>query len=131
MVEPVWLTRVIVEALHAGQLREHGGQLGLRDEGLLESALARPQHRWSYEADADLASLAAAYGFELTKNHPFIDGNKRVGFVAMNVFLLLNGHEIEASEPEVVATMLQVAEGGLDEGGLATWLRGVIVPFGE
>lgn len=129
MDEPLWLTRVIVEAIHTAQLREHGGQLGLRDEGLLESALARPRHRWSYEPESDLASLAAAYGFGLTKNHPFIDGNKRVGFVAMNVFLILNGYEIEAPEPEVVATMLRVADGSLDESSLADWLRGVTVPY--
>jgi death-on-curing protein len=127
--EPTWLSRAIVEALQADQIREHGGQLGLRDAGLLESALARPQHFWSYNQDADLASLAAEYGFGLAKNHAFLDGNKRIAFVAMNVFLILNGYEIEAPEPAVVDTMLRVADGrnGVDD--LAAWLRSVIVPY--
>lgn len=129
MDEPTWLTRAIVEASHAKQVREHGGQLGLRDEGLLESALARPRQRWAYEPEADLASLAACYGFGLTKNHAFLDGNKRVGLVAMNVFLILNGHEIETGEPEAVATMVRVADGSFGEAELADWLRGVMVPF--
>ena len=127
--EPTWLSRAIVEALQADQIREHGGQLGLRDAGLLESALARPQHVWNYNQDADLAGLAAEYGFGLAKNHAFLDGNKRIAFVAMNVFLILNGYEIEAPEPAVVDTMLRVADGtdGVDD--LAVWLRSVIVPY--
>lgn len=128
MTEPLRLTRTIVEAIHADQVLAHGGRPGLRDQGLLESALARARQRWSYEPGADLASLAASYGFGLTRNHPFLDGNKRIGFVAMNVFLILNGYEVETAEPEVVATMLGVADGRLDEAGLARWLRGVIVP---
>ncbi|MBI4410505.1 MAG: type II toxin-antitoxin system death-on-curing family toxin [Gemmatimonadetes bacterium] len=120
----------MVEAAHAEQVREHGGTLGLRDAGLLESALARARQRWSYQPEnVDLPSLAACYGFALTRNHPFLDGNKRIGFVAMNVFLLLNGHEIDAPEPEVVTTMLSVADGSLDETALAAWLRTVIAPF--
>ena len=129
MEEPVWLTRTMVEAAQADQIREHGGQHGLRDDGLLESALARPQHVWSYEANADLASLAAEYGFGLAKNHAFLDGNKRIAFVATNIFLILNGHEIEAAEPEVVDTMLRVADGRLSRDRFAEWIRGVIVPF--
>lgn len=128
MTELTWLTRAVIEALHADQIREHGGQLGLRDLGILESALARPQHRWTYESDDDLQSLAAEYGFGLAKNHAFLDGNKRIAFVAMNVFLILNGLEIETSEPDVVATMLGVAEGRIDQGALATWLRAVTIP---
>jgi len=129
VTEPTWLTRTIVEALHADQVREHGGQSGLRDLGLLESALARPQHRWTYESKVDLQSLAAEYGFGLAKNHPFLDGNKRIAFVAMNVFLILNGLEIETSEADVVATMVGVAEGRIDESELATWLRAVAIPY--
>jgi len=128
VTELTWLTRAVIEALHADQIREHGGQLGLRDLGILESALARPQHRWTYESDDDLQSLAAEYGFGLAKNHAFLDGNKRIAFVAMNVFLILNGLEIETSEPDVVATMLGVAEGRIDQGALATWLRAVTIP---
>jgi death-on-curing protein len=127
--EPVWLTRSVIEALQADQIREHGGQLGLRDAGPLESALARPRHRWAYESDADLESLAADYGFGLAKNHAFLDGNKRIAFVAMNVFLLLNGFEIETPEPDVVSTMLGVAEGRIDQDALANWLRAVTIPY--
>lgn len=131
MDEPVWLTRTLVEALHADQVREHGGQLGLRDPGLLESALARPQHVWAYDADADLATLAAEYGFGLAKNHAFLDGNKRIAFVATNVFLILNGFELEAPEPEVVETILRVADGRMTRGKFATWIRSVTVPCSE
>jgi len=119
----------MVEAAHHDQGEEHGGLHGIRDDGLLESALARPRHRWSFEPDTDLPSLAASYGYGLVNNHPFLDGNKRIGFVAMNMFLLINGQEIEAPEPEVIAVMLQVADGTLDELGLAQWLQSVVVPF--
>jgi death-on-curing protein len=129
--EPVWLTRPLVESLHADQVREHGGRLGLRDPGLLESALARPQHVWTSEADADLATLAAEYGFGLARNHAFLDGNKRVAFVATNVFLILNGSEIEAPEPEVVDTILRVADGRMNRGKFAAWIRTVTVPYTE
>ena len=129
MTEPSWLTRTMIEAVHYDQVREHGGLLGVRDDGLLESALARPRHRWSFEPEADLPSLAASYGFGLIKNHPFLDGNKRIGFVAMNMFLLVNGFEVEAPEPEVIAVMLQVASGTLNESGLGEWLRSLVVPF--
>lgn len=128
MDEPIWLSREIVTALQGDQIREHGGQLGLRDEGLLDSALYRARQRWTYEPDSDLASLTACYGFGLTKNHPFLDGNKRIGFVAMNVFLILNGFEIEAAEPEVVLVMLGVADGSIKETELATWIRKVVIP---
>jgi death on curing protein len=131
MDEPVWLTRALVEALHADQVREHGGQLGLRDPGLLESALARPQHVWAYEADADLATLAAEYGFGLAKNHAFLDGNKRIAFVTTNVFLIINGFELEAPEPEVVDTILRVADGRMTRGKFAAWIRSVTVPYSE
>ena len=119
----------MVEAAHHDQVQEHGGLLGVRDDGLLESALARPRHRWSFEPEVDILSLAAGYGFGLVKNHPFLDGNKRIGFVAMNMFLLINGFEIETPEPEVIAVMLQVADGTVDEPGLVEWLRSVVVPF--
>ena len=129
MDEPTWLSRAMVEAAHHDQVEEHGGLHGIRDNGLLESALARPRHRWSFEPDTDLPSLAASYGYGLVNNHPFLDGNKRIGFVAMNMFLLINGQEIDAPEPEVIAVMLQVADGTLDEPGLVQWLQSVVVPF--
>ena len=129
MDEPIWLSRAMVETAHHDQVEEHGGLRGIRDDGLLESALARPRHRWSFEPETDLPSLAVSYGFGLVNNHPFLDGNKRIGFVAMNMFLLINGQEIEAPEPEVIAVMLQVAGGTLDEPGLVRWLRSVVAPF--
>lgn len=119
----------MVEALHAAQVREHGGQQGLRDEGLLESALARPIHIWTYHEGADLATLAAEYGFGLIRNHAFLDGNKRIGFVATNVFMLLNSYEIEASEPETVNIVLGVADGSLSREDYAAWIRSRSVAF--
>jgi len=129
MDEPSWLSRAMIEAAHHDQIQEHGGLLGVRDEGLSESALARPRHRWSFEPETDLPSLASSHGFGLARNHPFLDGNKRIAFVAMNMFLLINGFEIEAPEPEVIAVMLQVASGDLDESELTAWIRSVTVPF--
>ena len=96
---------------------------GTRDEDALESALARPRQRFAYEEEADLSALAAAYGFGLSRNHPYYDGNKRIAFVVMAVFLGLNGHRIEATEEEVVAAMLELADGSLSEEALADWIR--------
>lgn len=127
--EPTWLSRAVVEAAHAGQVREHGGQLGIRDRGLLDPTLARPRHRWNVAPDSGLARLAASYGFGLIKNHPFLGGNKRIGLVAMNMFLILNGHEIDAPEPQAVDVILAVAEGVLDESGLAEGVRSAMVPY--
>lgn len=117
------MSRAAVRAIHADQIREHGGSLGLRDAGLLESALERPRHRRHYEPTSDLMRLAAAYGYGLARNHAFIDGNKRVAFQVMYVFLGLNGYRISAPEPEVVAIMLSVADGRTDEQALADWIR--------
>ncbi len=125
--EPRWVDRLVVEAVHFDLVREHGGMPGLRDEHGLESALARPRQRHAYEPEADLAELAAAYGFALAANHPFNDGNKRIAFVIMAVFLGLNGHEIRAPEAEVVSAMLALAAGELEEEGLASWLRSRMV----
>jgi len=120
---PIWLDRLIVEAIHFDQLRLHGGLPGIRDENALESALARPQHRSVYDSTSDLAAVAAAYGYGLVTSHPFVDGNKRVGFLAMYVFLGLNGLEIVAEEPEVVGLMVAVDDCRCSEEELATWLR--------
>lgn len=128
MSEPRWLPPVYVLAIHADQVQAHGGSLGLRDRGLLESALERPKNRFLYEPDSDLASLAAAYGFGLAQNHPSVDGNKRVAFQAMYLFLGLNGFHIEAPEEEVVLLILSLASGRLDEAALADWLRNHITP---
>lgn len=126
MREPRWLTRRMVLAVHYDLIRQHGGSHGLRDEGLLESALARPLNHWAYseesEARPELHELAAAYGVGIAKNHPFVDGNKRVAFQAMFVFLGLNGKQIVASEPAVVEAMTGLADGSVDEDALAAWL---------
>jgi death-on-curing protein len=121
--EPRWVNRAVVQAIHIDQIRQNGGSLGLRDEGLLESALDRPRNRWRYEPSSDLARIAAAYGYGLARNHPFVDGNKRVAFQVMYVFLGLNGFRIEATEPDVVGLVLGLAAGSIEEEPLADWLR--------
>ena len=113
----------MLDVLHDAQLQEHGGSPGVRDEGLLESALARAQQKWAYAKSPDLATLAAAYAFGLAKNHGYIDGNKRAAFMAAYVFLGLNGKDFDAAEPDVVATMERVADGRLTEAALADWFR--------
>ncbi len=123
MKEPRWLSMTLVLVVHADQVKAHGGSLGLRDKGLLDSALGRPRNRFEYESGSDLCGLAASYGFGIAKNHPFIDGNKRVAFQAMYLFLGLNGLRINAPEEEVVGLILALASGELDEPELATWLR--------
>jgi death on curing protein len=125
---PVWVDRVVVDAINFDMLRAHGGLAGLRDENLLESALARPRQRWAYGRKADLAALAAAYGFGLARNHPYRDGNKRTAFLVMVVFLELNDCELQVSEVEVVTTILKLAAGQLSETALAAWLRGHLSP---
>jgi death-on-curing protein len=122
MREPVWVDRLVVELVHADQLREHGGLAGIRDENALDAALARPQQKWHYEK-SDLATLAAAYAYGLCQGHPFRDANTRVAFVTMMVFLGLNGRDLEAQETEVVTLMLSLASGKLSEQELAAWLN--------
>jgi death-on-curing protein len=121
--EPRWVPRVAVDAVHLDLIREHGGLSGIRDEDALESALARPKQTWAYDEEPDLADLAAAYGFGLARNHPYHDGNKRIAFVTMAVFLGLNGATVRATEEEIVAVMLELAGGTLSEGSLAEWVR--------
>lgn len=123
MNEPRWLSPTLLLAIHSDQIQAHGGSRGLRDRGLLESALDRPRNRFRYDPEADLPGLAAAYGFGLSSNHPFLDGNKRVAFQAMYVFLGLNGLRIDSAEEEVVTLILSLARGDLDEPALADWLR--------
>jgi death-on-curing protein len=113
--------RLVVDAIHLDQIREHGGLAGVRDENALESAVARPRRKWHYE-QADLPAQAAAYGFGLCRNHPYRDGNKRVAFVVTVVFLELNGLVFEADEADVVTTVLRLADGGLSGGELAEWI---------
>jgi death-on-curing protein len=119
---------LVIDAIHFDQLREHGGVAGIRDRDALEAALARPRHKWAYRPRADLALLAAAYGFGLARNHPFRDGNKRVAFLAMVVFLELNGAGFDAPDAEVVTVMTAVASGAMSEAQLARWVRRSITP---
>ena len=123
MKKPKWLSRSVVEAIHTRQVREYGGHYGVRDSRLLESALARPVNYWLHEPTVDIFMLTIVLGHGLTSNHCFVDGNKRVGFMAMYVFLGVNGFDLDALEPEVVDLMLQVAEGNVSETSLAEWLR--------
>ena len=125
----VWIEREVIVAIHDMQLAEHGGLPGTRDAGLLDSALARPLHLAAYD-QPDAAALAAAYGWGIARNHPFIDGNKRTAFVAIELFLQLNGWALHASDADCVITMLAVAAGDLPEDTLADWLRRHAAPRG-
>ncbi len=124
MAEIVWLFEATVRAIHYRQLAEHGGSEGLRDEGLLSSALARPQNLLAYRKPVpDLAALAGAYAFGIARDHPFVDGNKRTALVAMRTFLLLNEVDLKASQDEKYLTILSLAQGKLTEAELADWIR--------
>ena len=120
--EPRWLDVELALAIHDRQLAEHGGGSGVRDPGLLESALARPINSWSY-GEADAAALAAAYAFGVARNHPFVDGNKRTAWVLARLFLALNGHELRFEAAEAIAAMLALAAGELSEEEMADWFR--------
>jgi death on curing protein len=124
MPKIVWLLEETLTAIHHRQIAEHGGSEGLRDEGLLLSALARPQNLLTYgEPAPDLASLAAAYAYGIARNHPFVDGNKRTALVAARTFLILNGVDVEATQDDKVLTFLNLAEGTVSEEELADWIR--------
>ena len=122
MSEPIWLTRQIIVAIHDEQLAIHGGASGLRDEGMLESALDRPRNKWAYE-NAELPELAAAYTFAIARNHPFVDGNKRSALLAIYTFLGLNGFDFVVPEAEAAAVILAMAGGEISEEGLTRWIR--------
>jgi len=117
-----WLIEGVGIAMHGEQISEHGGSLGIRDAGLLSSALARPQNQAAYD-EPSVFDLAAAYAFGIIRNHPFVDGNERTGFLAAYVFLDLNGWEFIASEVEAVAAVLALATNEMDEAGFASWLK--------
>jgi death-on-curing protein len=123
MSEPIWVSRRVLELLHDESLAEHGGAEGLRDSGLLDSAMARAQNIYAYENDADLIRLAAAYAIGIAKNHPFVDGNKRAVFIAAGLFLRLNGIRLKADKAEAVLVVLDLAAGELTESQFAEWLR--------
>jgi len=118
-----WIKIDRVLAIHHRQIAEHGGEDGVREVGLLESALARPLDINAYEADADLAWLAAAYAFGIVKNHPFIDANKRTGYVVMETYIIRNGYDLRADGTDKYLTFLSLAEVSLSEDELAQWLR--------
>ena len=123
MKPPKWVDRRAVVLLHGETLAQHGGLAGLRDPGGLEAALARPLHLHTYEPESDLARLAAAYAFRIVRNHPFNDGNKRAGFLALGLFLECNGRQLTADPIEAIAIILRLAEGKLNESELAGWIR--------
>jgi death-on-curing protein len=123
MSGPFWIDKQALLLLHNESIAEHGGLLGLRDEGLLDSALARPLNLLAYTPDTDVAALAASYGAGLARNHPFADGNKRAAFLAVGLFLAINGWRLVATPVEATQIMLGVASGELEEEVFAAWIR--------
>ena len=120
---PVWLEKAAILALHDRSLALHGGPSGIRDEGLLDSAMARPVHRFLYEKVASIAALAATYAVGIASNHPFVDGNKRAAYQALILFLALNGAPLRAGKVDAINTMIAVAAGQIDIDTLAEWIR--------
>ena len=118
----VWLDPALIHAVHEEQLAEHGGGTGLRDANLLGSALGRPEQLACY-GTPDIADLAAAYGYGISRNHPFVDGNKRAAFLAVGLFLAINGYRLQATQADATLTMLSVAAGDIDEAAFADWIR--------
>lgn len=124
MMEPIWLTIDLIERVHDRQLAEHGGPAGVRDRGMLESALNRPRQKFSYGgSELELVDLAAAYAYGISRNHPFVDGNKRTAAVACELFLELNGYLLIAEDADLYLLFAALAAGDLDEQQLAEWLR--------
>ena len=129
MTEPAWISRELAIAIHRRQLTEHGGLDGIRDSGMLDSALSRPRNLLAYSEDPpDLASLAAAYAFGVARNHPFIDGNKRTAYVVCRTFLLLNDADMTAEKDDRYRMFLALAAGSLSESELGQWLRDQLKP---
>ena len=122
-----WLDKLLILAVHDEQLAEHGGLSGVRDSGLLESAMARPEHLAAY-GEPDVAELAASYGYGIARNHPFIDGNKRTAFVAALLFLAFNHYSFQAADSDKVIVMLKVAAGEITEAEFAAWIRTNSIP---
>lgn len=123
MADPIWISVELTLAIHRRQLAEHGGAEGVRDQGLLESALDRPRHLFAYsDPKSDIPTLAAAYAFGISRNHAFIDGNKRASYVVCRTFLILNGFDLTASQQERCQTFVALATGELSEEALAKWL---------
>jgi len=129
MNEPVWVMNQVVMLAHKMLLSEHGGSPGLRDEALLDSALARPKQRFAYEPESSFFELAAAYSYALAKNHSFVDGNKRIAFTVAVIFLEINGFHFNAPESEVVVFYENLASSNITENELADWLKASSVPI--
>lgn len=127
MIAWKWVNRQVLLLLHDESLAEHGGAPGLRDEGLLDSALARPLNLALY-AQPDVADFAASYGVGLAKNHAFVDGNKRAAFLAVGMFLAVNGYRLRATQADATLTVIDVAAGVIDEAAFAQWIRDHIQP---
>jgi death-on-curing protein len=120
--EPRWISKKALLLLHEESLAEFGGVPGLRDDGLPESALARPQHANAYQSESTIPELAAAYAFGLARNHPFVDGNKRAAFLSIGLFLAINGYRLQADQIDAIQTMLALASGAVTEESLAIWI---------
>lgn len=128
MSEPRWVSKQALLLLHGDSLAEHGGLEGLRDEGLLDSALARPLNLHAHEDVTDIPRLAACYAAGVARNHPFVDGNKRAGFMAMGLFLKLNGLDLRADKVDATRAMMALAAGEIDETAFAAWIRAHAAP---
>ncbi|MDE0510352.1 MAG: type II toxin-antitoxin system death-on-curing family toxin [Gammaproteobacteria bacterium] len=125
---PVWISEELVIAVHARQITEHGGSAGIRDKSLLRSALARPQQLYAYgDPSPDIAALAASLAYGIVKNHPFVDGNKRTAAVLCELFIMVNGMSLEASDQEMLSVFLALAGGSLNEEELANWIRSHLI----
>ncbi len=132
MDDPIWISSKLASAIHRRQLAEHGGAEGVRDQGLLESALGRPRHLFAYsDPTPSIPQLAAAYAFGIAKNHAFIDGNKRTAAVVCEIFLILNSFELTATDAEAYPVFLGVAAGDLSEEAFADWLTTYAKPQGQ
>lgn len=124
---PKWISKRALLLLHEESLAEFGGARGLRDEGLLDAALARPQNARAYNSTSTLAELAAAYAFGIARNHPFVDGNKRAAFLCIGLFLRINGYNLTASQVDAIRVMTDLASGNIDEAALAAWVTANVV----
>lgn len=130
MTEPRWISQRALQLLHLESLTEFGGAEGMRDEGLLDSAMARPRNLYAYEGETDLCRLAAAYAAGIVRNHPFVDGNKRAGLAAAGIFLMLNGLDLVADQAEAAVAVIDLAAGELTEAEFSAWLRDNTRPRG-
>jgi death-on-curing protein len=132
MDEPRWLKESVVESIHQRQLAEHGGMAGVRDRGLLSSALARPRNLFAYTRPSpDIAALDASYAFGVIKNHPFVDGNKRTGYVLCRTFLRMNGFDIKATDIEKYQAVIAAADGSMSEEQFTEWLRSKVIEVAD